>query len=143
MKLKFKRLAAPDLMPEYIKVSWLNSYRKSRFAGVVPNNLYSVVYTEALRQLWLRGAELFMLVNADFEQQVVAWAVVERTSDGKPVVHYAMTKPNSRRKGYIRQLLAYAGVDHKQPFYYTFKTGASRYFPAGRYVPEIARRAVA
>ncbi len=122
----------------FILDSWLKSFRKSRKAGVVPNNLYTPVYTETIRQLLSRCAQVLTAVD-----QILGWLCHERTSDGQPVVHYAFVKSRYRRRGILRSLLTAAGIDPAQRFYYTFGTPASRIYPEGRHCPEIARRAVA
>lgn len=130
-------------IPAIVLDNWLTSYRKSRRAGTVPNNLYKAVHTEAIDQLMSRGSQLLLAVNPSYPDQILGWLCHEATSDGRPVVHYCFTKSGVRRQGILRELLKVAGINPRERFYYTFGTPCSKFYPEGRYVPEIARRAIA
>lgn len=127
-------------IPPFVWETWLSSFRKSPWAGVVPNNLYKPVYLETMRQLVERGAEVVCATNPEKPGHILGWLCYERTSDAIPVVHYCFVKPLFRKRGVAASLFAAAGIDPKQRFFYTFKTPAARYFPGGQYEPAIARR---
>lgn len=122
--------------------SWLNAYRNSDRAGVVPNNLFKAVYTDAIRQLRERGMDVVVAHNPSRPDHVLGYLAYETTRDGVPVVHFAFVK--DLYKEYRVQMLAdlfdTAGVDPEGKFFVTFATGWERRFPNARYQPAIARR---
>ena len=127
-------------IPPFVLETWLTSFRKSPWAGVVPNDLYKPVYLNAIKQLLDRGAMVLCAVNPDKPDHILGWICFERTSDSVPVVHYVFVKPLYRKRGVAKSLFASAGIDPTARFFYTFKTPAARYFPGGRFEPAIARR---
>lgn len=140
-------------LPPLVIDSWLKAYRKSKWAGVIPNNLYTPVMSNAIQQLIKRGARIMLAVNADYdpppgvakhyEHHILGWLCYEYTSDAQPVTHFAFVKPGYRRNGIACALMRAAGFEPYSRFYYTFRTDMSSKFKAARYCPEIARRAVA
>lgn len=145
MPLQTRTLSSPDPLPEFVVSSWLSSYRKSKYAGVVPNNLFKAVYTEAIKQLYDRGAKVVLAVNPAYPDQILGWLCHERTSDDKPVVHSMFIKSRYRQPqfGLAEALFTAAEINPAELFYYTFRTDAPLPYPRARYTPEIARRAVA
>lgn len=127
-------------IPPIVIDTWLTSFRKSPWAGALPNNIYKPAYFESIRQLVSRGARVVCAVNPDKPDHVLGWLCFEQTSDGVPVVHYVFVKPLYRKRGIARSLFDAAGIDPSARFFYTFKTPAARYFPGGQYEPAIARR---
>lgn len=125
----------------YIRQSWLMSYRNSPWAGAVPNNLYTEVYSQAMDQLLFRGAKLVTIRNPANPEQLVAWTCYEVTPKNDVVIHFAFCKPTYRRLGAVKALLRTVldGSDADR-FFYTFRTPNARYFPNGTFRPEIARR---
>lgn len=139
--------ALPDAteIPSVVVESWLGAYRESPWAGVVPNNVYAAVYSEAIRQLVARGALLFMAVNPANPAHILGYMCCEWTRDQVPVVHFMFVKDLYRewKSELYESLLSAAGIDPTSKFFYTFKTGWEKKFPGGRYSPAIARRKVA
>ena len=129
---------------EYIRHTWLSSYRSSPWAGVVPNNLYEHVYGETIDQLILRGMKFVVVANPADPSFLLAWLAYEESTDDSVspprrgyVIHYMFTKPTYRRLGCISQTLAHLGIDR---FFFTFRTQSSKYLKGGTFRPEIARR---
>lgn len=125
----------------YVRGTWLESFYKSPWAGSVPNNLYHDVYTQAIDQLIARGSKLLLIKNPANPELLVAWVCYEITPKNEVVIHYAFTKPTYRKAGACRALLAKVmAIVGAERFFYTFRTSNSRFFTAGTFRPEIARR---
>lgn len=137
-----RQVAAADV-PAVVVESWLGSYRTSPWSGVVPNNVFDAVYTEAIRQIIARGALVWIAHNTDNPDHVIGYLVSEFTRDGVPVVHFCFVKDWARRQGVARSLFEAAGINPKERFFYTFRTGGAKAFPGGRYEPAIGRRKAA
>lgn len=126
--------------------SWLGTYRRSPWAGVLPNNRYHLWMTEAIHQLLDRGAKALAVVSPEQPDHFLGYVVYETCRTGEPVVHYLFVRDlyrgdNAGEDHNLGQkLLEAAGIDWRQKFFYTFKTTYSRKFPAGVYCPEVARR---
>lgn len=126
---------------EYVRKTWLDAFYRSPWAGCVPNNLYEEVYTQAIDQLLARGSKLLLIRNPANPQLIVAWICYELTPRGEAVVHFLFTKPTYRKHGAANALLqAVLGACQQERFFYTFRTANARFFQAGTYRPEIARR---
>lgn len=117
---------------------WAGSFRKSRWAGNLPNNLYWSAHIEAFRQLLTRGATALVLTTSEHPSVVLGWVVSERTSRNEVVAHYVYVTPLYRRRGIANRLLTAAGLT--KDCVYTFRTDHSRFWPKARHVPGIARR---
>lgn len=120
--------------------NWSNSYRGSRWAGVVPNHLYHDIMRTLQDGLLRRGMRVTLahLPGApDALMGFVAWEPSEKAN----VVHFLYTKPTWRKQGLATSLLQ-AGPGTN--FIYTHRTAESDYFrqPQWRvaHVPEPARR---
>ena len=130
---------ASDL--DYIRQSWMTAYRNSPWAGAVPNNLYTEVYTQAIDQLLFRGAKLLTIRNPANPEQLLAWTCYEILPKHDVVIHFSFTKPTYRRLGACKSLLRTICDDlNTDQYFYTFRTPNARFFPKGTFRPEIARR---
>jgi hypothetical protein len=135
-------------IPPFVVKSWLSSFRKSDWAGPIPNNEYERVYTGTINQLLARGATVLVACNPDNPNHILGWLCYEFTRDGRPVVHYVYVKSLWRQAvkrygtavGVATSLFAAAGIDPKARFFYTFRTNRAHHFPGGSYVREIACR---
>lgn len=135
------RPAGPDDIMEVIKW-WIGSFRKSKWAGCIPNNKFPEVQGEIIKQLITRGSKCLLAVNPDSPSQKLGFVVTEKTSLGEPVVHFLFVKDIYRQKGVAKSLLAEAKVPVDGSAFYTHKTAYSKHFN-GKFVPEIARRKAA
>ena len=131
------RPPTPSAIPGLLQV-WADTYRKSRWAGALPNNIYWDAYSEAFRQLLNRGARVLVAASAEHPELVLGWIVYEPTARGEVVCHYAYVKPLYRRRGLANALLDAAGLT--KDCVYTFRTEDARFWPKAKYVPGIARR---
>ena len=135
--LRIRPAAENDL--DFILDGWLKSYRRSPYAGSVPNNLYFKVYSTAIQQLIDRGMQIDILESSKVDSKLgfVAYECSERLG---VVIHYIYLKEEYRGEGFAQFLLGYIGIDPGKPFLYTFRTFYSKKFPTGLYKPSIARR---
>lgn len=116
-------------------------YRKSAWAGVIPNNLFDAVMGEFARQLFARGAVAYVATNPTDTDHWLALVLVEWTSDDVPVVHLAYAKSTYRDSAVLTSLFDAAGIDTQARLFYTVRCGGEhKAYPAGRFAPEIARR---
>lgn len=90
---------------KFIIDSWSSSFRKSKFAGVIPNNLWMETQRATISQIMLR------------EQCDILLAIAPRTSEEQPrrimgyivgepgILHWVYTKKDFRRLGIGSSLL--------------------------------------
>lgn len=76
----------------FIWDSWLRSWRKSPWAGTIPNNLYFQVTRSGIEQLVGRGAQFKVACTRTDLDQLLGWICYEVLKSGECVVHYAYTK---------------------------------------------------
>jgi len=142
--------------------TWVESFRNTYAAGVVPMPFYQADYRKYVT--WIlaqRAPDVFVAYDAEAEvagTELLGWLAVEETVTfpaGRvlktvgPVVHYVYVKEHVRGNGLARALFAAARVDTKGPFIFTFKPtehdrkpGARTWkdsFPRARWNPLIAR----
>lgn len=125
--------------------SWLKSWRKSRYAGVVPNHLYYATYRATIESLVARGAMLTIACHPVNTDHILGWICTEQTLDGYAVVHYLYVKDPFLKLGVDKELLeAVTGIT---PGFYTFcytqvKDALEKEWPGQRWqwAPEIGRR---
>jgi hypothetical protein len=118
---------------------WTGSFKRSKWAGVVPNNEFPKVQGELIRQLLSRGAKCTLAVNKANPAQVLGFICTERTRLNEPVVHFLFVKDYYRRHGISKLLLKVEDIPCDGSAFYTHKTAFSKYYKA-KHVPEIARR---
>lgn len=130
---------------KFIYDSWANSFRKSPWAGCVPNHLYDQVSREAARSILDRGAVVLVAVTpiAGQEEQFPEVRRVMGYSVSEPdrnVLHWLYVKDDFRGMGVGRELLEKTcRID--EDWTYTFRTRASSKFlgPRFRWDPVRAR----
>ena len=115
---------------------WLKGWKRSPFAGIIPNNLFNQVFFESINQLLERGMEVHILESVDPENQI-GFVAFERAS--VPVLHYVYVKPVLRGMGFFPRLLEAADASER-PFLYTYRTPDCRKFRNGSHCPALARR---
>jgi hypothetical protein len=128
-----------DELPGVYK-AWADTWKRSRSAGCIPNDLFDQVHSALVSQLLDRGMQIRVLVAAIRPAVVLAWVAFEpdRRGDGV-IVHYAYTREGFRERGYARFLLDDIGAGKK--FIYTHQTGAgAQCWPEAKHNPGIARR---
>lgn len=118
------RLAEMSDLP-FIYGSWLDSFRLSHSAGVVPMDCYRDVYTDAINRLLSRPTCDVLVAYMPGESAGLAdlhgFLCGERTSRG-PIIHFCYTKETRRRLGVARGMFEAAGFDLAEPFTFTYKT---------------------
>lgn len=136
-------LVQPARVPDmkFIRDSWLHSYKRSPWAGVIANNLYGDVVTQTIDQLLMRGAKLLTVRNAANPELLVAWICYEELPRGELCIHAIYTKPVYRRSGAAKALLdSVFKSTGTNRYFYTFRTANSKFLKGGTYRPEIGRR---
>lgn len=111
--------------------AWANSFRKSPWAGCVPNHLYDQVSREVAKSILDRGARVVVDVTpiAGREEEypavrrVMGYAVLE---PDRRVLHWLFVKRDFRGTGVGTRLLEHACPDGE--WCYTFRTRASEGF---------------
>lgn len=135
--LRVRKAATEDL--SFILDSWLKDYKRSAYAGVVPNNLYDKVYSNTIQQLLDRGMTVLVAEGTQVNT-LIGYIAFEASRSGAGVVHWLYVKKPYRGNGFGCYLLQAAGIDPAKPYFYTFRTRASKKFLSGRFVPALARR---
>lgn len=147
------REAAPDELG-FVLRNWANTYRVAHAAGLVPMHLWYQTMMPALAWVCERP-DVHILVAADSDVRdgladLFGFLVYEDNAvcpsapnEPLPLIHYAYIKSPARRGGLAKRLLKAAGINPREPFYYTCKTGdsqrLSRKIPGGKWKPLIAR----
>lgn len=119
---------------KFIIDSWSNSFRKSNYAGCIPNNLWPQVSRATIHQLLARETMRVWVALApsnDGRGRVMGYYV------GEPgILHWLYVKKDFRRLGIGKQLLKHATdswpAEVRGRPRYTHKTDNSqRFFPPG------------
>lgn len=129
----------PRIDENFVYDSFINSFLKSHFSGVIPRPLARDTYREVLNVLIARGARIIMAFCPELDPpyDLYGWIMVEDglDTDGYDCVHYINVKEPFRRNGIAKMLLREAGVDPAF-FYYTFRTQRWRHFSGGVFKPQ-------
>jgi hypothetical protein len=151
--LSFRDFQEGDV--RFIRHSWVESFRVSHYAGMVPMEDYHRVYHRLIQKLMDRdGVDVLVCFNPQHESQIYGFVCFEKGFT-LPVIHYVYVKEDFRRlpgkdgsfrHGIATMLLNRVEANPKSPFYYTFKTGAwatlvkqNGPFSGGIYRPLFAR----
>lgn len=117
--------------------AWARSFKKSPWAGCVPNHLWDQVSRECAHQIVNRGARVLVAVTElpDGTRRVMGYSVSE---PGKKVLHWLFVKKDYRGMGVGKTLLAETCPGHG--WTYTHRTRASaRFLPGFTWDPTAAR----
>ena len=110
---------------KFVVSGWLDSYRRSRWAGVIPNNLYRSVTLDCIHQLLARGMRVVLLESRKIGT-FVGFIAFEQSET--PVLHYIYVKKVLQKRPELpaaRMLLEYAGFSKETEFLYTFPSPGS------------------
>lgn len=134
------RAAEPADRP-FWSSAWARSYRRSRWAGTVPNHLYFDVERTKVDGLLARGMRVHLAHVPGDPQALLGFVAWEPRESDLPHLVYLYVKDPYRRSGLGTQLLD-ATVGRK--FLYSHRTDAAAFFQRPvwdvRFAPEIARR---
>lgn len=116
--------------------AWANSFRKSPWAGCVPNHMWDQVSRAVATDILERGARVLVAVTpvdgreGEFPavRRVMGYSVSE---PGKNVLHWLFVKQDYRGFGVGHELLAATCPDGE--WTYTFRTRASLRFLGERF----------
>lgn len=124
---------------KFVKDSWANSFRKSPWAGCIPNHLYDQVSRETIRSILDRGALVLVAVTpiAGQEDEFPAVRRVMGYSVSEPqkgVLHWLYVKAGPDGNGYRGMGVGRSILDKTvalfagHAFTYTFRTRVSERF---------------
>lgn len=126
----------------FIFETWLNSWRKSPWAGCIPNNLYYPLQRTAIEQIVGRGAEIKVACRAADPSHILGWVCSEVDRSGICVLHYLYVK-----EAYLPFAIGEKLVEScagTKPGIYTYRyrqvSDACDFQKGWRHVPEAARR---
>jgi hypothetical protein len=111
------RKARPDDI-RFVFDSWLRSWRKSPWAGVIPNNVYFPLTRSVIEQLIARGAEIEVACLAADPECILGWICHEQTGPNA-VVHYLYVKDPYLGLGIDEALID--RIPGNKPGFYTFR----------------------
>ena len=120
--------------------SWLKSFKRSPFQGVIPSNLYYDVYRASIVQLMSRpGFNITVAYYPEMEKPFEVYGyIATETGYDLPTMHYCYVKELYRHRGVSKGLFNAAGIPMGKTFYYTFRTEASaERYPSGLWRPAI------
>jgi len=124
---------------KFIFDSWLRSWRKSPWAGVIPNNVYYPLTRGVIEQLVGRGAEFIIACSPKNPDAILGWLCYELAGPDA-VVHYAYVKDPFLPFGIGKQLVD--RIPGNKPGFYTFRYRQvlDACGKGWKHAPEIARR---
>ncbi len=118
--------------------SWMRSWRSSKWAGVIPNNLYFDTMRTLIEDLITRGAKITIAAHEENPDLILGWACYE-IKEGRTVLHYLYI-----RDGYVGSSQDIAdklleATPGDKPGFVTFKM-QHKDLKSWTHAPEIARR---
>lgn len=151
--IEYRQAVENDM--RFVRHSWVESFRTSHYAGVIPMSEYFKIYHDVVRGLMDRdGCEVLIAHHSLHPTQIFGFCCYEQGFT-IPLIHYMYVKEDFRQlpskddsfsEGIATMLMKQVGFSPKDPFYYTFKTGTwSRLvrweapFSGGVYKPMFAR----
>ena len=134
MQIQLRPAKAEDL--NFVFDSWMKSWRISKYAGVIPNNMFYDVQRTLIEDLIARGARLVVAHPDGRDDVILGWACGEE-KDGAAVLHYRYTKDPFLGLGIEAQLLA--ALPGTKPGFITHNL-PGKDLKAWKWVPEMARR---
>lgn len=111
--------------------AWATSYRRSPWAGCVPNHAWNRVIREGISDILERSTCVVKVAVAPLEsgeRRVMGYSVAEPE---KLILHWLFVKHDYRKLGIGRQILGAACPD--EAWRYTFRTRASARFLGSRF----------
>jgi hypothetical protein len=125
----------------FIIDAYLTSYKRSDYAGGLPNDVYWKAYREAIERLLVKkSTRVLVAYNPEDPEKGsdLFGFLIHTVGEGVPVVHYVYTKHVMRQQGVAKA----AGIDPTCAWKYTHKTArgalALRGYN-GKFEPSIVR----
>lgn len=104
--------------------SWISSYRRSPWAGVIRNDKWHEFMSDTVRNLLIDSTVICGFPQDDAVRRVVGYVVVQKPN----ILHYVYVKQKYRGIGVANQLIeAATGFLGCETGIYTFKTKASEF----------------
>lgn len=119
---------------------WVDSWKRSPWAGCMPNHRAKAWITESIEDLVKNGATITVAFEDEVPDAIVGFACHgPSTLDGKAVLHYLYVKELLRPLGVQSALMD--AVPGERPGFYTYRTKQCAEAAEGWvHAPEIARR---
>ena len=128
-----QRRLANEADLSFIFDTYLNTWRRSPYAGTIPNHLYFDTQRVTLEDLIARGAVLEVACPEEYPRLIQGWVCWE-LKDETPVLHYAYERP-----GYHTHAFLIDGLPGSRPGFVTHRLNIKE-LRAWKHLPEIARR---
>lgn len=140
MQISYRAAVTGDV--PFIMDSWLNSWKKSPWAGVIRNNHYYAQTRGTIEDLIGRGATFEIACRDDEPGHILGWVCREVASSGETVIHYLYVKEPYLPFGIGSTLVG--RCPGNSPGFYSFRyrqvSDACKSAEGWRHAPEIARR---
>lgn len=105
---------------------WLDEYKRVPSAGTIPGNLFLTAYLPVLYSIMdHKDVSTTVATHAAAPDVVLGFAVTE-VGFTRPVLHFCFVKDDYRKNGIATRLLKDAGINPKEPFFYTYETEYTR-----------------
>lgn len=121
----------------FIFDSWMRSWRVSKYAGCIPNNLFYSTTRANIEHLIARGSIVKVACLDTNPDAILGWVCYETLPDTSSCVHYIYVKDPYLKLGVgeaLAKLLPESG------FYSYRGSQIDDFFPEFKWAPEIARR---
>jgi hypothetical protein len=116
--------------------SWMKSWRVSKYAGVIPNNIFFPTTRTNIEHLIARGAIIKVACLESDTNLILGWLCYENVGDAV-CVHYVYVKDPYLTKGVGEELAK--GLP--ETGFYSYRCSQIEdFFPKYRWEPVIARR---
>lgn len=130
------RVANKNDVP-FILDSWMKSWRRNKFAGVIGNDKYYETTRSNIENLVRRGAKFKIVCLENDEDCIMGWVCTEKLKDESVCVHYMYVKDPYLKTGVPEKLVE----DLPATGFYSYRFNqVVEFLPGWRWVPEIARR---
>jgi hypothetical protein len=130
----------PDADRPFFMDLWSKSYRRSRWAGTIPNNLFADIFRVTVEGLEKRGLKILLAHVPGKPNDLMGFVAYELKDGDLPHVAFCGVK-DPYRKGRVATKLLEATVG--RAFRYSFRTEHSKFFMGKwtvSFAPEMTRR---
>lgn len=136
MAIQFRESKPADL--SLVFDSWMRSWRTSKWAGVIPNNLYFDTMRTLIEDLLARGAKVTVAVHDENPDLILGWACYE-VKENRTVLHYIYVKDVYVGSSFAIAEKLLDTLPGDKPGFITFKL-PHKDLKTWTHAPEIARR---